>query len=51
MTMRDHWRLGTFDLLADLRLEVDSYALEGLSAAVSPEMVRHCTVVTHPGTG
>lgn len=43
--------MATFDLLADLRLEVDRYALEGLSAAISPEMVRHCTVVQIHGSG
>jgi hypothetical protein len=41
----------TFELLAGLRLEVDSYELEGLSAAISPEFVRHCTVVHLHGRG
>jgi hypothetical protein len=43
--------VATFDLLADLPLKVESYELEGLSAAVSPEMVRHCTVVYIQGKG
>src|SRR5579863_8551293 len=41
--------MATFDLLADLPLVVDGYALEGLSAAISPDMVRHCTVVKIQG--
>ena len=43
--------VATFDLLASLPLEVDGYALEGLSAQISPEVVRHCTVVRIHGQG
>ncbi|WP_249011787.1 hypothetical protein [Conexibacter sp. DBS9H8] len=35
----------TFDRLADLRLEVSGYCLEGLCAAVGPQQDRHCTVI------
>jgi hypothetical protein len=41
----------TFDLLADLPLSVDGYSLEGLSAEVSPEFVRHTTLVAIAGAG
>lgn len=41
----------TFDLLAELPLEVEDYALHGLSAAISPEMVRETTIVQLRGGG
>jgi L-alanine-DL-glutamate epimerase-like enolase superfamily enzyme len=41
----------TFDLLAELPLEVDDYTLHGLSAPVSPEMVRETTIVELRGGG
>jgi hypothetical protein len=37
--------MSTFDLLADLTLDVDSYTLEGLDAQVSDEMFRRTTLV------
>lgn len=43
--------MATFELLAGLRLDVDGYDLEGLSAPISPEMVRHCTIVRIGGQG
>jgi hypothetical protein len=43
--------VATFDLLADLPLSVDGYSLEGLSAEVSPEFVRHTTLVATTGAG
>ncbi len=44
-------RVATFDQLADLRLEVDGYTLEGLSAEVSSDFTRFCTVVHLHGGG
>jgi hypothetical protein len=41
----------TFDLLANLPVEVDGYALEGLRAQVSSEFERVCTVVHLHGGG
>ena len=35
----------TFALIADLKLEVDGYSLVPLSAAISPEFTRRCTLV------
>ena len=43
--------VATFDLLAEIPLEVDGYALEGLSAEISPEFVRHTTIVAISGGG
>jgi L-alanine-DL-glutamate epimerase-like enolase superfamily enzyme len=43
--------MATFDLLADLPLSVDGYSLEGLSAEVSPEFIRHTTLVAITGAG
>ena len=43
--------VSTYDLLANLRLEVDGYALEPLSAQISPDIVRHCTLVRIDGNG
>jgi L-alanine-DL-glutamate epimerase-like enolase superfamily enzyme len=42
---------GTFDLLAELPLEVDSYSLEGLHASVSSGFERLSTVVHLEGGG
>ena len=41
----------TFDLLADLRLEVDGYSLEDLQRVVTPEMTRRCTQIHLSGGG
>lgn len=41
----------TFDLIADLRLEVDGYTLVPLSAEISPEMTRRSTLVQLRGGG
>jgi hypothetical protein len=43
--------VATFDLLADLALEVDRYELRGLKADISPEFVRHTTIVELSGGG
>jgi hypothetical protein len=43
--------VATFDLLGDLPIEVDGYALEGLRAQVSSEFERVCTVVHLHGGG
>lgn len=43
--------MATFDLLADLPLEVDRYELRGLKADISPEFVRHTTLVELSGGG
>ena len=43
--------MATFDLLADLPLEVDGYVLEGLSAQVSSGFSRRSTVVHLQGGG
>jgi hypothetical protein len=43
--------VATFDLLADLPIEVDGYSLEGLHAWVSSEFERACTVVHMQGGG
>jgi L-alanine-DL-glutamate epimerase-like enolase superfamily enzyme len=40
-----------FDALADLRLHIDDYALEGLSRAVSSEFTRRSTVIRLRGAG
>lgn len=49
--MRDDVAVATFELLADLPLEVDGYTLQGLSAATSSDMVRQTTVVRLHGQG
>jgi hypothetical protein len=41
----------TFDRLAGLTVEVDGYTLEGLSAQLTPDMLRRCTVVHLHGGG
>ena len=41
----------TFDLLADLPIEVDHYSLEGLSAEITPEFIRNTTLVAISGGG
>jgi hypothetical protein len=41
----------TFDLLADLPLSVEGYALQGLSAEITPEFERHTTLVEISGAG
>jgi hypothetical protein len=43
--------MATFDLLADLPLEVERYTLDGLSAEVASGMQRATTVVTLHGRG
>jgi len=43
--------VATFDLLAELPIEVDGYSLEGLSADVSSGFTRVCTVVHLNGAG
>jgi L-alanine-DL-glutamate epimerase-like enolase superfamily enzyme len=43
--------MGTFDLLANLPLTVESYALEGLVLDVSSGFTRHTTVVRLEGEG
>jgi hypothetical protein len=43
--------MATFDLLADLPLEVESYSLEPLRAEIAPEFTRHCTLVWMHGGG
>jgi hypothetical protein len=43
--------MSTFDLLADLPLHVDGYALEGLRANVSSDFERLSTVVHLQGAG
>ena len=43
--------MATFDLLADLPLEVDGYRLEGLRAEVSSGFERRTTVVHLDGGG
>jgi hypothetical protein len=43
--------VGTYSLLADLPLTVESAALEGLDLAVSPEFLRRTTVVRLRGLG
>ncbi len=43
--------MATFDVLADLPLEVDGYVLEGLSAQVSSGFLRRTTVVHLQGGG
>jgi hypothetical protein len=43
--------MGTFELIAGLSLTVDGYTLEGLSAVLSPEHTRVCTVVQLHGGG
>ena len=49
--MRHDAGVATFDLLAGIPLEVDGYALRGLKADISPEFVRHTTVVELSGGG
>ncbi len=44
-------RMATFDLLADLPLQVDGYSLEALSAEIAPDTTRHCTLVWIHGGG
>jgi hypothetical protein len=41
----------TFDLLADLPLSVEGYALQCLSAEITPEFERHTTLVEISGAG
>jgi hypothetical protein len=43
--------MATFDLLAELPLEVEGYSLEALSAQIAPEFTRHCTLVWLHGGG
>src|ERR671931_1155717 len=43
--------MATFDLVADLPVEIDSYSLEGLEAAVSSEFTRLSTVIHIQGAG
>lgn len=43
--------MATFDLLAELPVEIDAYSLEGLQSAVSPEFTRHTTVIHLHGGG
>jgi hypothetical protein len=43
--------MSTFDLLAGLKLEIDGYELEPLSAEIGPDTIRHCTVVHLMGGG
>jgi hypothetical protein len=43
--------MATFDLLADLPLEVESYSLEPLSAPIAADRTRHCTHVWMHGAG
>jgi L-alanine-DL-glutamate epimerase-like enolase superfamily enzyme len=43
--------VATFDAIADLRLRVDDYALEGLQREVSSEFTRFSTVVRLRGAG
>lgn len=43
--------MATFDLIAQLPLEVDGYSLEGLRASINPEFERHCTLVRLTGAG
>lgn len=40
---------GTYGLIADLPLVIESYALEPLSRAFSPEFTRYTTVVRLQG--
>jgi hypothetical protein len=43
--------VATFDLLADIPISVDGYALHGLSAEISPEFIRQTTIVAISGAG
>jgi hypothetical protein len=43
--------MATFDLIANLPLEVSGYSLEGLEKQISPEFDRRCTVVHLAGGG
>lgn len=43
--------MNTFDLIAELELTVDGYALEPLSAQINPDFTRHCTLVQLTGAG
>jgi hypothetical protein len=43
--------MATFDLLAELAVEVDDYQLEGLQAELGAGFTRHCTVVHLHGGG
>jgi hypothetical protein len=43
--------VATFDLLADLELSVESYSLSGLSAQITPEMLRRTTIFHLRGGG
>jgi L-alanine-DL-glutamate epimerase-like enolase superfamily enzyme len=43
--------MSTYELLADLPLTVDAYALEGLELSVSPEFTRKSTVIHLSGGG
>jgi L-alanine-DL-glutamate epimerase-like enolase superfamily enzyme len=43
--------MATYDLIADLPVEVDSYSLDGLEAAVSSEFTRLSTVIRIQGGG
>jgi L-alanine-DL-glutamate epimerase-like enolase superfamily enzyme len=43
--------MSTYDRLANLPVELDGYALTGLSAEISPTFTRACTVITMSGGG
>ena len=43
--------MNTYSLVSDLPVEIDSYALEGLSVQVSPEFTRKTTVIRLRGGG
>jgi L-alanine-DL-glutamate epimerase-like enolase superfamily enzyme len=43
--------VNTFALLADLEVEIDSYTLDGLQSALSPELTRHTTEIALHGAG
>lgn len=43
--------MSTWDLLADLPVEIDGYELEPLQVAISPEFVRKTTVIRLHGAG
>ena len=43
--------MALYDLIADLPLEIDGYALEGRERAISPEFVRRTTTIHLQGAG
>jgi L-alanine-DL-glutamate epimerase-like enolase superfamily enzyme len=47
--MREDTGMATFDLLADLELSVDGYALHGLHADITPDFERRTTLVQISG--